>query len=484
MLDETFTAELGLFNLIEKSEFEIFGELDLALVYSSDARPIFEAAAKFFSEKGSASSLADVLERLPQKSVQWLTAYDAAEKRAHAETGADRNGGLIPSRIEAALRAGHQKRREQAAKVRLNRAFDADDAEAKTAALAELTSISEERMNIERPPFSLSLADLAHLASEPIDWLVNDILIRGSVGFLGAYPKQGKTWSVLDLLVAHSVGGDWWGRTVAQGRSLYVAAEGGMRQIAKRFDMLCSGRQVNFHDVATRIQVRPEPVFIDTKEGIRSLRADIRKQKADLAVIDPLARCHTKNENLSQDMDPVMTELRQIANREGVTILILHHASKSGGAGNAILFDPLRGSNCLRGFADFILGLKPLEGGKGTRSQITSEFRDTEPLPSNITVEVDISQLCNSAIVSLGETEGETKRANKAFEILEALQSNPEGLTQTNIRNICGMSSQTVKRRIKELLDYDKIEKIPNTRPEAYRIRVGSQVGGQHVFQY
>jgi hypothetical protein len=463
-MSELAAATYAILSTIRAGKLDVLEGLDPSLIYSGDARQIVSHSLALDPATVNGDAVAAIAEKLPGGLAQFNRVLAAAEKAARDETAGDTFLPVVRA-IDVIRYEAINRRRRALVGAMLNACKQGGDAfdEARQA----FDVFMDEQSARTSEAFSLSLDEARERCSDAIEWLVQGVIARSACGFLGANPKQGKTWLVLALSIAGAIGGEWLGRSVRKCRTLYLAGEGGLSQLVNRLDMLCNGLGINTRDLEPWIRIRPSAVQLDTPSGLSALRADIRRHHPGLVIVDPLARFHTQDENRAQEIDPILSELRRIADGEKCAFLITHHCSKSSGRDGG-QFDPLRGSSALRGFADFILGLKPLSE---TPSQVVSEFRDASPLPANLTVQVVISELGNSATVELGETEGEVKRANKAFKILDALRESNDGLKTRDLALAAGVSGTTLSSRLNELVNSGHVEKIPNGKAILWRLK-------------
>jgi len=464
-MSELAAATFAVLNAIRAGKLDALEGLDPGWIYGSEARQIVSHALALDAESVNGNAALAVASRLPGGLPQFNRILHEAEERARRETGGD---SFIPAvRAVDVIRVEAVKRRRRALVGAMLNACKQGGGDAFDEARQAFDAFMDEQAIRTSEVFSLSLGEARGRCADAIEWLVGGIIAQGACGFLGANPKQGKTWLVLALAIAAAIGKDWLGRTVKQCRSLYLAGEGGLPQLVSRLDMISNGLGINPRDLDLWVRIRPTAVQLDTPSGLSALRTDIRRHHPEIVIMDPFARFHTRDENRAQEMDPILSEVRRIADGEGCAFIITHHCAKASGRDGG-QFDPLRGSSALRGFADFILGLKPISG---TLAQLTSEFRDAAPLSGNITVNVEISELGRSAVIQLGETEGEVKRANKALKVLEALRESNDGLKTRDLALAAGVSGTTLSSRLNELVNSGHVEKIPNGKAILWRLK-------------
>ena len=95
---------------------------------------------------------------------------------------------------------------------------------------------TEGRLLIPAPQFLASV-------SSDIDWLVTDVIQRGSNGFLCSLPKVGKSWLAVDLALSLALGLPWLGFAVPRPvRTALVTREDNAAMTKWRMSRLLEGK--------------------------------------------------------------------------------------------------------------------------------------------------------------------------------------------------------------------------------------------------
>ena len=84
-------------------------------------------------------------------------------------------------------------------------------------------------------------------------WLVEDLVPDIGGGFIAGFSKIGKTWFVLDLLLAVASGKSFLGLPTKKGKAIYLGAEGNGTDIKKRLNMLSKGRKIRSESLAEQL---------------------------------------------------------------------------------------------------------------------------------------------------------------------------------------------------------------------------------------
>jgi len=178
---------------------------------------------------------------------------------------------------------------------------------------------------ISPKPRKLRVTTLAEIRNFPDpSFLVENVLIEGTITLLGSYAGKGKT--VLALSLARSVcdGFPWLGRfKVSRQGPVLLINEESPSSVLKVYTTA-------FREEDPLFVTHFQEVRIDSAAGCAQLVEVIREIDPVLVIIDSLIRVHGHDEDASVEMAQVIKHLRGIANG-GVTIVLLHHHNKGSG---------------------------------------------------------------------------------------------------------------------------------------------------------
>jgi RecA-family ATPase len=126
---------------------------------------------------------------------------------------------------------------------------------------------------------------------------------------------------------------------------------------------------------------------IDKDEGFAWLDRELGEVQPDVLVIDPLYKCLSGNENVSQDMTEIFDRLDALLEKHGVALLFTMQGRKAHVNQRGFAVDmgdaELRGSTASGGWVDSILGIRRKEG---THRKITCTLRHGEDVSLAIDV--------------------------------------------------------------------------------------------------
>lgn len=199
----------------------------------------------------------------------------------------------------------------------------------------------------KKPRYTIRGADYVFSELPPIDWIVEGLISTASVSVFYGEPGSKKTYAMLSLAVCVAMGKPWLDLPVNQCKVLFVDEEAGEHRLALRLRRAIKGEM---GDTETPIQFVSLASFkLDDKDDRDELHSLINATDAGLVIIDALTDIMDGDENSKQDVQPVFTAVRKIAETTGAAIVIIHHSNKAGG---------YRGSSAIKGALDLMVKIE------------------------------------------------------------------------------------------------------------------------------
>lgn len=208
------------------------------------------------------------------------------------------------------------------------------------------------------------------LLEEPIaeaDWVIEDLLPVGAHILAGA-PKIGKSWMVLAMGLAVSMGTPFWDYAVCQGSVLYLCLEDTYARVKKRLWKLTDEANDRFYLANSAATIKDglaeqidyfvithpdlKLVFIDTFQKVRSPTCD-SIYAADYGDF---------------------SALKAVADKHSLAMMVVHHTRKMA---DEDIMNTVSGSSGITGSADSIWVLKRASRGVGDAT-LTVTGRDVE----------------------------------------------------------------------------------------------------------
>lgn len=208
------------------------------------------------------------------------------------------------------------------------------------------------------------------LLEEPIteaDWVIEDLLPVGAHILAGA-PKIGKSWMVLAMGLAVSMGQPFWGYAVCQGAVLYLCLEDTYTRVKKRLWKLTDEANDRFYlanSAATIKEGLAEQIdyFVITHPDLKLVFIDTFQK----------VRSPTCDSIYAADYGD-FSALKAVADKHSLAMMVVHHTRKMT---DEDIMNTVSGSSGITGSADSIWVLKRASRGVGDAT-LTVTGRDVE----------------------------------------------------------------------------------------------------------
>lgn len=321
-------------------------------------------------------------------------------------------------------------------------------------------------MSSQKPAFKFhEITDILSLPDP--EWLIRNLLIKGSFAVLFGPPGVGKSFLALSWAFAVAAAKPWHGKNVNGGPVVYIAAEG-FGGLMQRVAVLLNQEG---YGVDTPCKFRDRPINLADSGQVAAFIYDIRKfvEQPALIIIDTLARCFVGgDENSAKDMGLFIHGVETVKRATGATVLVVHHTGKNERSG-------ARGSSALMGAADTMISC----GGDMGLLELTCEKqKDAEPFKKFTlalrTVKLENGQSScvlvpfeNMIAAMSPASDATTKKILAALEKFE-----PEGATASEWQRACkddGISRETFFRRQKKLKKEGLVETDGEGQGARYR---------------
>lgn len=218
-------------------------------------------------------------------------------------------------------------------------------------------------------------------ATDELRFLIAGLWPEGSLGFISAPPKKGKTWVGIGLALAIATGRPLFGEyAVEEPRPvLYIALEGARSGLRARIGALARGLGIDpdWDDLdRLHIAYRPRPFNLADPELAALLVDEARSVDAALVVVDVLRQAvRGVNESSAEDFATVRDALEPLL-AESRSVAVLHHFGKlSETQKERTPGERMAGSGAMYGALDVGLFITRSENG-ARRLRLELEARD------------------------------------------------------------------------------------------------------------
>jgi putative DNA primase/helicase len=268
------------------------------------------------------------------------------------------------------------------------------------------------------------IGELLSRPEAPPDYLVDGLLIRGTVSCVVSKPKVGKSTFARGICFAVSRGAEFLGRSTRQGLCIYLALEERYEEITSDFRAMGTN---NTDPIEVHADAAPA-------SAILSLVNLVRKRRPALVVIDPLFRlAHIRDEKAYAEVYDALGPLIDLARETGTHILVTHHAGKSP---KTDPIDSPLGSTAIGGAAATTIVLNRREAFRTV--QTVTRF-------GPILAEMILSFDPETRLLSVGGTRAESDCQEIEKEIVEFLKAGGENSEPEIVDHVTGTNA--VKRK-------------------------------------
>lgn len=234
-------------------------------------------------------------------------------------------------------------------------------------------------------PFDYGCYSLEELYSLPnsYEWILRGLFCHREIALVYGDSFSGKTYTLVDVLVAIASGNDWCNGLFSSGKPLrcvYTTSEGG-RGIGNRFYAreTLYREQGGTNSLPISVYRTKTPQLFDMEHPhavthfIESMkrRCDQWGEPVSVVAIDTLARASEgADENSARDASMILSGALKIQNELGALVLLNHHESKAGG---------YRGSTALRGGVD--VAIRVMKERDNVHRIRLDKAKDIDPFP-------------------------------------------------------------------------------------------------------
>ncbi|MDF2140802.1 AAA family ATPase [Paenirhodobacter sp. CAU 1674] len=192
----------------------------------------------------------------------------------------------------------------------------------------------------ERDSTFFSAADLKGKPVPQREWLVHGMVPQRTVTLFAGDGGTGKSLLALQLGVAASAGTAWLGRSVKQGRVIFISAEDDEDELHRRLDDILASEGRSYDDVEgltlrslagedALLAIEGQLSLIES-ELFKELESRAEQEDPALIVIDTLADVYPANENDRAKVRQFVGILRGLAIRQKCAVMLLGHPSLTG----------------------------------------------------------------------------------------------------------------------------------------------------------
>ena len=285
-----------------------------------------------------------------------------------------------------------------------------------------------------------------------VPWLLDGLLPDGGLAVMAGEGGDGKGWFALMAAAAITSGEAFLGEFHAAGAGgvIYVDAERGRRYMASRVK-----------DITLATGRKPAVMFLFRPPKLDSqwLAALVEKHRPALLIVDSLSRLlppGTKDTDNSA-MSEVLGALRDIAERFGCCVLVIHHFKKRAEFADNRPVARVRGASSIVNVADVVIGTAKTKDGL-LKIEVVKSYWGDPAAPFLCDWQGDPNGGTSLVYAGLADPESVTKVDLGMEVILDALASEPRD--RKEIATVCkerGIGERSAFLALKELRGTGKV---------------------------
>jgi regulatory protein RepA len=204
--------------------------------------------------------------------------------------------------------------------------------------------------------------DLEEAELPELKMSLDEILNQGAKMTIGGDSKAGKTWLLMHLAFSIATGRDWIGIRTHKGCVLYVNFEIQKQFFKKRGQSIKKAMGIpETSKVPNLMTWTLRGSFMTAEDFKEAILERIGDEQCDVIIIDPLYKLlNGADANAAGDMQKILAELEQIAERAGAALVYADHFSKGNQASKKAI-DRISGSGATARDPDAIVTITELE---------------------------------------------------------------------------------------------------------------------------
>lgn len=284
----------------------------------------------------------------------------------------------------------------------------------------------------------LDVAAMLAAPREPIPWRCENLAADGYLTVLAGRGKEGKTWLAMALACGVARGEEAAGVACTKGRALIFDAENGPPLIKERF-----------HAIGITAEMDVQPVDcggLRVTTDLPWFRQVIEERHANLVVFDSLRVLSSgSKESDGDEMEPIITQLKELARSTGAAVILVHHRGKSE-------TNDYRGSSVILDQTDMLFTLGRVNGdpdGKHRRKVATVGCRIAEE-PAPRWVSIDTGRFGAVHVNEADPFVEEDAPRPRDHHRDDVLKRRDEGMSVRAIATAVGVSKSTVQRILED----------------------------------
>jgi hypothetical protein len=272
-------------------------------------------------------------------------------------------------------------------------------------------------------------------------WAIDQMIPQG-LSVIASPPKTGKSYFVLQSAFAVARGEKFLGYRTTKGKVLLISLEDTFNRLQKRIVQVCPDTS----KIPDNLDMTVEFPRLDS-EGLACLEKEIKENGYCLVILDTWGKTKPngqakRSENVYETDVRLVSEVKKLADKYGISILLVHHLKKGGGAFKDWL-ESLSGSMGLSATVDGLLALERDRGSDiGILKRSGRDLEDDEDIGLNWLA--PCWEFNGSAV--------QMKLNATKQKILDCIQKSNEPVKPCYVSTDTGINANTVRYHLSKML--------------------------------
>ena len=333
-----------------------------------------------------------------------------------------------------------------------------------------------------------SVIEMAEIAAQQQEWIVEDILDAGKTMIIAAPSKSFKTAILCDMAISIATGARFLNEfaTNKSRRVLFVSAESDETDITDRMLSICESRNLSLEDISHNLIVTFKNPELGNDSNLQRFVKAVADKQVDVLMIDPVYLTLTRGSKSKVNSADVYDmgnsgfgRVRDTCREYGITPVLSHHFRKTntskslelnnmsmaGAAEFARQSILMRAISPLNEDGEITLELRTHGQGRGK----SYELQINEGRDEKLRWDIKLTS-AREAIAEKKRTE-QDQQVDRLVETLRSLsEENPEavGFHKTRLRDEIGVSGNIINEMLKHALLKDRITATKEGRVTCY----------------
>jgi RecA-family ATPase len=288
---------------------------------------------------------------------------------------------------------------------------------------------------------------------EPLQYIIGGLFPLPSLSIVYGASGSLKSMLLADAMANVVKGKSWLGREVIKAPALWIDFDNGKRRTHERMEAIARHLDLPEEAPFYYVSMPHPPLDAGSQESIAELQNRIESRGIKLVIIDNLKLISPNQDENSDGMSKVMSNLRYLAENTGCAVVVIHHQRKGNGKTNGRIGESIRGHSSIEASLDLAL-LVTRDGDSDFIEIKSTKTRDVDVYPFGAEYRYE-------------HKEGGTELLTSCFVPSELEDNSPDNAIMETITNILMVEPGTNQTKLIAKLKDKKLFKAGENKLKA-----------------